>query len=141
MSRKVGQVDRLLVASPAYAASRKIPTHPKDLEQWDWLHLSMRPERAELISKSGETASFACKIHVEVDSVYALSEFAIRGVGITPLPEHLANRGIEQGELIRVLPEWSMPPLEFHAVWPDRSRRESLTLIFIRYLANNSEYD
>lgn len=138
MSRNIGRADRVLVASPDYVASHQPPSHPSDLEKWDWLHFSMRPERAQLISDTGESASFACKIRIEVDSANALYELAVRGLGLTPLPEHLANRGFRQGELVRVLPQWSLPGLSFHAVWPDRSRRESLTLIFVRFLAGES---
>lgn len=138
MSRCVGQADRMLVASPKYVAAQPVPTHPRDLESWDWLHFSMRPERAELISKGGDSASFACKFHIEVDSANALYELAIRGLGVTQLPGHLANRGISMGELVCVLPEWSSTSLAFYAVWPDRSRRESLSLIFVRFLASQS---
>lgn len=138
MSRNIGHADRQLLASPDYIATHAKPIHPADLESWDWVHFSMRPDRAELISATGETASVACKNRIEVDSVQALYEFAVRGQGLTPLPEHLAKRGIRLGELERVLPEWSLPPLIFHAVWPDRSRRESLTLIFVRFLADRS---
>ncbi len=138
MSRSIGRADRLLVASPDYIASQQTANHPRDLEKWSWLHFSMRPERAELISEAGESASVECKHRIEVDSAYALYEFAVRGLGLTPLPAHLANRGFQLGELVRVMPEWSVPPIELHAVWPDRSRRESLTLIFVRFLANQS---
>ena len=139
MSRSIGQSGRLLVASPEYVASKPTPVHPKDLESWDWLHFSMRPERAELTSKEGESASFACcKFRIEVDSVYALYELAVRGLGVTRIPDNLANRGIKMGELVRVMPEWSSESLEFYAVWPDRSRRESLSLIFVRFLAGRS---
>lgn len=136
MSRTIGQAKRYLVASPDYVACRTAPTHPSELEHWDWLHFSMRPERLEMCSISGETHSIVCRYRVEVDSAYALNEFALCGLGLTPLPESLANRGIAQGKLVHVMPEWSMAPLTLHALWPDRSRRESLTLIFIRYLAS-----
>ena len=138
MSRSVGQAGRMLVASPEYVARQPVAAHPKDLESWDWLHFSMRPERAELVSKRGESASFACKFQVEVDSATALYELAIRGLGVTQLPGHLANQGIKIGKLVRVMPEWSSAPLDFHAVWPDRSRRASLSVIFVRFLASQS---
>ena len=138
MSRSIGQSGRVLVASPEYVSTKPVPVHPKDLESWDWLHFSMRPERTELISKEGESASFACKFRIEVDSVYALYELAVRGLGVTRIPDNLANRGIKMGELVRVMPEWSSESLEFYAVWPDRSRRESLSLIFVRFLAGRS---
>jgi len=138
MSRKIGEVNRLLVASPDYVASKPEPTEPADLEKWDWLHFSMRPDRAEFFSQNGETAVVACNYKIEVDSAYALYEFAIRGLGVTPLPESLVKRAFERGELVPVLPDWSSKPLSVLAVWPDRSRRESLTLIFVRFLADHA---
>jgi len=140
MSRSIGHTGRLLVASPDYVATKKAPTHPSELEKWDWVHFSMRPERTELISDAGESVSVPINIRIEVDSAFALSEFALRGLGLTSLPENLARRGIRHGELVRVLPEWSIAPLTFYAIWPDRSRRESLTLIFIRFLASHASH-
>ena len=139
MSRSIGKSGRLLVASPDYVATKKTPTHPRDLKDWDWLHFSMRSENYDFVSKENEKASVSCKFRIEVDSVYALNEFAVRGLGVTRLTENFANRGISKGELVRVLPEWDCEPLELHAVWPDKSGRESLSLIFIRFLANQSK--
>ena len=128
-----------MVASPEYIATQKAVKHPKDLAHWDWIHFSMRPDRVELISESGSTASVSCKFHIEVDSAFALHEFAIRGLGVTALPENMASKAIDKGELTRVLPDWSFQRLSFQAVWPDQSRRESLALIFVRFLASNSD--
>ena len=139
MTRSIGKSGRLLVASPDYVATKKTPTHPRDLKDWDWLHFSMRSESYDLVSKEGKRTSVACKFRIEVDSVHALYEFALLGLGVTRLTENFASRGIRKGELVHVLPEWTCEPLEFHAVWPDKSGRESLSLIFIRFLANQSK--
>ena len=56
-------------------------------------------------------------------------------MGATVLPSFLAERGIAEGKLTPLLPDWTLKPLGIYAVWPDKSRRESLTLLFIRYLA------
>jgi len=138
MTRNIGQADRLLVASPDYIATKTEPSHPDDLQDWDWIHFSMRPNRTELVSADGQIASVICRYRLEVDSASALFEFAVRGLGVTAIPEHLARQSIERGELQRVMPEWSIKPLAFHAVWPDKSRRESLTLVFVRYLAERA---
>ncbi len=138
MSRKIGHAKRLLVASPNYVNSKPQPLSPLDLESWDWVHFSMRGERAEFVSENGQTESVLCKHNLEVDSAYALYEFAIRHQGLTMIPESLASRGIAHGDLVHVLPDWSTKPLSLQAVWPDRSRRESLALLFVRFLADNS---
>ncbi len=140
MSRSIGQTSRLLVASPDYVASKQVPTHPSDLEQWDWLHFSMRPEKIDMVSGGGETVTVNNRYRVEVDSAYALGEFAMLGLGLTALPGNLANRAFRQGDLVHVMPEWSISPLMFNAVWPDRSRRETITLNFIRFLASRSDH-
>jgi len=138
MSRTVGHSNRLLVASPEYVASKKKPLTPHDLEQWQWLHFSMRPDRIEMIAKDLQCTTVICHHQIATDSADALYEFAIRGLGLTVIPENIAHRGLRHGELVHVLPEWSVRPLDFHAIWPDQSRRESLTLGFVRFLAENA---
>lgn len=140
MTRNLATIDRVLVASPDYYASMPAPGHPKDLEAWHWLHFSMRPDRAEFFSDQGDQVTVVCKHQIEVDSAQALYEFALRGLGITPLPKHLADKGFKHGELIPVLPDWYSKPLQICAVWPDRSRRESLALKFVRFLAEHSQH-
>ncbi|MEO0710425.1 MAG: LysR substrate-binding domain-containing protein, partial [Pseudomonadota bacterium] len=60
---------------------------------------------------------------------------ACRNMGVTILPSFLAKQGIEEGRLIELLPDWHLRELGIFAVWPDKSRRESLTLLFVRFLA------
>lgn len=138
LTRSIGHADRLLVASPDYFASNEAPSHPTDLETWNWVRFSMRPDQTELTSQTGEIVSVTGKSHVSVNSADALYEFAARGLGLTSVPEHLACRGIDSGKLVHVLPDWSLRPLGLHAVWPDQSRRENLTMIFVRFLAERS---
>lgn len=134
LTRRIGQTERLLVASPDYFESKPPPQHPNDLEDWEWVRFLMRPDQTEFTSAKGENVSVTGKSNIAVNSATALFELAVRGLGLTELPEHLAQRGIEQGELVQVLPEWRLRALGLHAVWPDQSRRENLTMLFVRFL-------
>ncbi|MEM6407388.1 MAG: LysR family transcriptional regulator [Pseudomonadota bacterium] len=134
MARKIGALDRLLVASPDYAAQKPPPKEPHDLTDWEWIGFSIRSDRTELTSKSGELVSIRGRSTVTVSAADALYECAVRGLGLAHIPEHLASRGFERGELIPILPEWSLAPLGIYAVWPNQSRRENLTTYFVRYL-------
>jgi DNA-binding transcriptional LysR family regulator len=73
-----------------------------------------------------------------VNTADALFDFAMRGLGLTAIPEHLARRGFERGELVHILPEWTLRPLGLHAIWPNQSRRENLTTLFVRFLAGET---
>ncbi|MEL7107035.1 MAG: LysR substrate-binding domain-containing protein [Pseudomonadota bacterium] len=136
MSRSIGQADRLLVASPDYVADRPAPTRPADLEDWDWVRFAMRPEKTELTGPDAQIATVTGRSHVLVNTAEALYEFAARGLGVTAIPEHLACRGFDRGDLVHVLPQWSLKALGLYAVWPDQSRRETLTTLFVRFLAD-----
>lgn len=135
MVRTIGHVDRFLVASPSYFGSMSAPSSPSDLEDWDWIRFAMRTDHTEMTSKDGKVVKVLGKSSVSVNSASALYEFSVRGLGLTAIPEHLACRGFDRGELVHVLPEWTMKPLGLHAIWPNQSRRENLTTLFVRFLA------
>lgn len=135
MVRTIGHVDRFLVASPGYFEARSAPSDPSDLEDWDWIRFVMRSDQAELTSREGQVVKVFGKSSISVNSASALYEFSVRGLGLTAIPENLACRGFDRGELVHVLPEWTMAPLGLHAIWPNQSRRENLTTLFVRFLA------
>lgn len=135
MSRKLGESARALVVGSDYAATRPAPAHPCDLENWDWVRYRHRSDYTRLSGPGGEEAKVLGQARLEVDSVDALYHFACKNLGATVLPEHLAARGETEGKLSRLFPDWRLKPLGIFAVWPDTSRRENLTLLFVRFLA------
>lgn len=138
-TRNIGHIDRLLVASAEYYASMPAPKHPKELEDWNWVRFAIRPDQTELTSTDGTTVSVTGRSHVSVDSADALYQFVAKGLGLTALPENLASRGFKNGDFVHVLPDWTLRRLGLHAIWPDQSRRENLTLLFVRFLAKALE--
>ncbi|MGB7206950.1 MAG: LysR family transcriptional regulator [Anderseniella sp.] len=135
MSQKLADGQRVLVAGVEYARQRKSPKRPSDLEEWDWIRYKPRAEITEFTSPKGVTESVTGNAQVEVDSIDAVYHFATQNTGVTILPSFLAERGIASGDLVQLLPEWRLRPLGIYAIWADKSRRESLTLLFVRFLA------
>ncbi|MEM6941466.1 MAG: LysR family transcriptional regulator [Pseudomonadota bacterium] len=135
MARKIGTTDRLLVASPGYIAGKTLPTQAQDLETWEWISFMPRPHKYNLTSPDSEVISVSGTAQVAVNAADALYEFAARGLGLAAVPAQLAEKGIARGDLVHVLPEWTLDQLGIFAVWPDGSRRENLTLTFVRFLA------
>lgn len=135
MSRKIGTAERMLVAGAAYHASRPAPKHPRELEDWDWVRFVIRPDETIMTSPDGMEVSVTGRARVSVNTAEALYELAVRGLGLTAIPENLARRGFASGDLVHVLPDWSLRPLGLYAVWPGQSRRENLTTLFVRFLA------
>lgn len=135
MSRKIGESKRLLVASKKYVEDRPVPKHLSDLKNWDWIHFDMRPSTVDFISPTGEKESIHGDSRISVNSANALSYLVSQNLGLSILPEHLAQEQIKSGEFVNVLPQWKLKSVGFYAVWPDKSRRENLTLTLVRFLA------
>lgn len=138
MSRGLGSMRRLLVASKAYADTHPVPSEPAELQSWDWVHFQMRSTTIEFVSPRNETINVSDMSQISANSANALRHFVTQDAGVTVLPENLVAEGLKRGELVHVLPEWSVKPLECYAVWPDKSRRESLTMLLVRHLAEYS---
>ena len=98
MSRKLGETERALVAGTGYAATRPRPSHPSEMEDWDWLRYKHRSEYTTLHGAEGETVKVLGQARLEVDSVDALYHFTLQNLGATVLPEHLAARGEAEGK-------------------------------------------
>lgn len=137
MSRKLAQGQRWLVAGAGYASTRVAPQRPSDLAEWDWILYQQRSDVIEFTAPSGEVEKVKGEGQVAVDSIEALYHFTTLDLGVTVLPSYLAKRGMESGRLVRLLPEWGLRPLGIYAVWPDKTRRESLTLLFARFLVDH----
>ncbi|MEM9765872.1 MAG: LysR family transcriptional regulator [Pseudomonadota bacterium] len=136
MSRKLAEGQRALVAGKEYASTRATPTRPADLEDWDWIRYRNRADTTKFVGPDGTEEKVTGKAQIEVDSIDALYHLVCQNLGATILPANMADRGIEKGDLVRLLPDWRLRELGIFAVWPDKSRRESLTLLFVRFLAD-----
>lgn len=137
MSRKLGEGERVLVASAAYAAARSTPVQPKDLDSWEWLRLTQAPDRTELTNARGQKTVIAGQSRAQVDNADALCHLTRQGLGVAILPLHMVREDLAAGQLVRLLPDWRPKPLGYYAVWPDASRRESLTKLFVKHLTES----
>ena len=137
MSRKLGEIERVLIAGANYAKARPDPQHPRELESWDWIRYAQRSNALEFNSGSGRSVKVAGRSRLQVDSIDALLHYARINFGATVLPKYLVDQGLKAGEFVRLLEDWNLAPLGIYAVWPDQSRRENLTVHFVRFLAEH----
>lgn len=120
-ARKVAEIRRLLVASPALLETHGVPHQLADLKQLPWMgvlqpHFYSR-DRVSLI-RNREHRVVKLPPVLLLDSVTALREAAIAGAGMTLQPEWLIGDALANGQLVQVLPEWKIPPVDVHVAFP-----------------------
>jgi DNA-binding transcriptional LysR family regulator len=135
--RSFGQIQELLVASPAYLDRAGRPTDPEQLH--DHVTLTMSEDdvrqRWELQGADGEVRRIDLKPRVSGFDFPMLMALAKQGLGITMLPETLCAEAVRKGELEVVLPEWSLPQGIAHAVFASRRGLLPAVRVFIDFLA------
>lgn len=121
--RKLGDVQELLVASPAYLDNAPPLHEPHDLAAHATLNFSEDLNRQfwELHGPQGRVERIALgRPRLMASDFSLLQAGAFFGQGIALLPEIVCARAVEQGALRVVLPEWRLPMGVCHLVYPTR---------------------
>lgn len=94
----------------------------------------MRSNTKTLINQKGKTCLIDFEPRIVVDSMDAVCQLAIAGLGLATPPEFLVEKDIQQGYLIEPLPEWQAESIPVYVVWPPNASTESLTFRFMTFL-------
>jgi DNA-binding transcriptional LysR family regulator len=68
---------------------------------------------------------------LQVNNTYGIYRAALSGLGIAALPDYMAR---ERGDLVRILPELSGPPIETYFVYPEELRASKRISVFRDFL-------
>ncbi len=132
-SKRLFTMTRKLIVAPALMSEHKTPRRPQDLLKWDWIGLKMRPNTKTLKQK-GKTCLINFEPRIIVDSMDAVCQLAIAGLGLATPPEFLVADAIHQGYLVEPLPDWQAESIPVYVVWPPNASKESLTFRFMAFL-------
>ncbi|MBV8636289.1 MAG: LysR family transcriptional regulator [Burkholderiaceae bacterium] len=121
VARKLGSHTRYLVATPSYLAGRELPQRPEDLQQHRGVLMNGRHGEARWDLVSGKKqVSVQVAGPISTHDFHSVAYFTHHSHGIGLLPFTYCDEWIARGELVRVLPKWSSPPIPVHAIYPTR---------------------
>jgi DNA-binding transcriptional LysR family regulator len=76
------------------------------------------------------------KASLSLNATLAVREATLLGAGLSVLPDYVAEPDLQAGRLIEVLPQWSLPLGEIHAVFPTARFRPVKVRAFVELLAS-----
>ena len=132
-ARRVALERIALYAAPSYIGRRGMPQHPDDLLGHDLLCLSSRNGGAQpwQLTRGKTVWQRELPARLAANSPDLLARIACAGAGIAASSDLFAEAGVEKGELVRVLPEWSLPEVTGWAVFPGRRLMPAKTRAFL----------
>lgn len=135
IARRVGLMTAALYASPKYLKRRGTPKTLDELPSHDCV--LFRPTRGAatwtLQGPSGEQA-ITVTGPLGLDEYNSVRRAAVLGAGIALLPSFLCGRELENGPLVRVLPDWAAPGGALHLVYPSARLVPQRVVLFREYL-------
>lgn len=112
----------MLVASPGLVAELGQPTTPEEVPNFPTLSHADRTglDRWTLVNAAGEETEIAHEPRLSSSTFPILRQAVIDGVGIAMLPEWSCRDLLEEGQLVRILPDWAARQGVLHLAFTSR---------------------
>jgi len=114
-------VRRTLCAAPAYLAARGTPRHPRELAAHDTLNFHPVGD-VWLFDSAQGPVSVAIHPRLSANDGQVLLAAARAGSGIALLSNYIARPALRRGELVPVLPPFTVPEIWMKALVPETRR-------------------
>lgn len=137
ISRSIGMLPLINVASPDYLERYGVPRIPADLsahqavnyaspstgrvENWEWMD-------------NGDLHEMALPGRVTVNSAEAMIACCLAGLGLIQIPAYDVATHIENGELVEVMPEYRAESMAVTLLYPHRKHLSHRVQIFTQWL-------
>ena len=121
VARKVGWVQRFLVASPIYLDRIGDLHDPRQLSELDVVATSktLSPRNTVTLVHTDRTMEeVAIRPVLKTNNAQVMISALLRGRGVGLVQRNLVFELIDQGDLVRVLPEYALKPTEAYLAYP-----------------------
>ena len=119
VARNVGDVRRILVASPTYLAKRGAPSEPADLKLHSMIAFTgLMPNREWRYVADGQAGRVGIEPRLEINDAVAALAAAEAGEGITIALSYMVEAQCRDGRLVPILEDFTSPAVPVHLVYP-----------------------
>ena len=137
VSVRLGEMRRMVVASPAYLVEHGVPRAPEDLVRHNCLSLGQQRGWIFRNPATGEIDTLKVGGNFECNDGAVLHEWALGGRGLAWRSLWEVGRDLKEGRLTSVLDAWQAPPMGIYAVFPQRRHLPLRVRLFIDLLKEN----
>ena len=137
IARRIGEMRRGTVATPAYWMKNGRPTHPHELKAHDCIVYTglSTVDEWHFAALDGSPEVVKVKGRVRVSASEGMRSAVLEGLGVAVVPTWLFTDEIELGILQRVLTDYEPDPMPIQVVTPSRRMVPPRVRAFSDYLA------
>lgn len=133
--RKLGRVERMVVASPQCIGDRYVTT-PDDAATLPFVALApFEGGRIRLSDEKGDSIEINPQIPVATNNIFSVHRAALMGIGAAVLPRWFIEGDLAAGKLIDIMPKWRAPELSIQVAFLPARHQPKRLEIFLDTLA------
>jgi len=133
--RKIREVEAHVTASPAYLEEHGRPGHPDELVDHRCLLYSYLSGGQRWVFERDDTeVTVPVSGPLRANNGEALIEAARRGNGVVLSPEFISSEPVEEGDLVRLFPEWTIQSGAVWVLYPHRRHLAAKVRRFVEFV-------
>lgn len=120
---KIAEIRRIVVAAPSLLQGRPPPLQPAELQALPWLALQTFYRNEVTLTRrhagrDSEEYRFAIRPRLGTDSLFALRNATLLGLGASIASSWLVGDDVAEGRLLHLAPQWCAAPLPVWLIYP-----------------------
>jgi len=136
-SRKIGQCQRRVLATPAYFATRGVPQTPADLLAHQAIVYEQRDGRPTWAFRQGTSeTTITVSGRLRVSAMEGVREGVLAGLGFAVASEWAFAPELKSGAIQAVLTDWLLPLVDLWAVFPTGRQASAKARAFASFVEN-----
>jgi DNA-binding transcriptional LysR family regulator len=133
-ARKLGQSERLVIASPSYLARRGVPRTPAELLEHDGVIYGQSSGGQEWLFRRGTSeTSVHLRTRLKLSAAEGVREAVLAGQGFAIASRWMFTPELQSGEVVSILEEWTLPPMDLWVVYPSGRLTSAKARAFIKW--------
>ena len=139
VARRIGNLEFITVAAPAYLERKGTPTHPLEIEEKHASVIYFSPQSGRHypleFRRGDESIDITGPYQLSVNEATAYVTSIVAGLGIGQITSWQAQRYLASGALVQLLPDWTQPLLPVYVVYPPNRHLSAKVRAFVDWAA------
>jgi DNA-binding transcriptional LysR family regulator len=135
-AQDIGQLERVICASPNYIEHFKKPTKITDLENHNCLlHMRGSSPYVWTVKKNNKELQISIQGSYKSNNLLSLVDACRTGIGILNCPKYLVEKDLKSGELVQLFKSWKLPSHHIYLITtmkPTQSKRLNNLVNFLK---------
>ena len=139
---RVGQIRRVVCASPEYINKNGLPQHPNDLSGHRLIQsLAMESSREWMFLENGKRISIPLNPRLRMNTNDAVIDLVVRGWGLSRLLSYQIAPDLAGGRLQIVLGAFELPPMPIHVLHQEGRMVSAKVRAFVDFMVERLRAD